>query len=875
MRWVQQQHSRAMERARIFISSPGDVAEERARAQDVVTQLQEEFAESLSIEALLWEQEPLLASSDFQSQIRSPADFDIFATIIGDRLGSPLGDRFTRKDGSRYASGTEYEFEIALESFQTKGVPELLVYRKRPVSDNPPTEQTDAVEKFFREWFLAQDNTATGAYHWFDQADKFQEAFTIHLRKLLRRLLPRPNNIPNPISSFVGRKAELQSIKSTLLAAETRLLTLVGTGGSGKSRLAVRVARDVLPEFEDGVFFVPLAEVSHDDLVLAAIATTLDIKQADGQEVQKAVQDSLHTKRMLLVFENFEHVPSATRQINTLLSGCPELKILVTSRNTLHLTGARTLHIEPFSLPDPARANLVSAKQNDAIVLFVDRAQAVRPDFKLTADNFRQVLTICHRLDGLPLAIELAIPRLKSMEPERLLKALDKRFAVLKGGADELLDHQKSLRELVTWSYELLTPEEQMLWRRMAVFAGGFTIEAAEKVCDPDDEFVVEIEVGGLADKSLATLHVGDETRVTMLGTLREFALEQLKAVGEYDQYQARFVDWIVELAEEAHIGLRSELYTPYLAVLDSEHMNVLAAIRFVQERDAASTLKIARGVWYHWFERGYMAEAHALLEPALTNEDVDPDIRAGALKGLASIARFQTDLATAEAASQKALELYTMLGDQDGVARAIGELGALSISQGNLETAAKYLDQAIAIREDAVPHNQHLSFLVSARGVIHHLVGDLEAAKSCYIQALDIGTDPDPIASAMVNLGEIAEAEADLDAAYGYYRDSLKLFYERGKKVAVAYCTELLAALATRHFANPELAAMLFGFSAALREEINSPIALYNEDRLNSDLAETRASLEPDAFDQAYANGLDLHIDDYLTYIEALEISA
>ncbi|MGK0222501.1 MAG: putative ATPase, partial [Limisphaerales bacterium] len=861
---------------RIFISSPGDVAEERNRAQAVVERLQTEFADVLHLEPLLWEQEPLLASADFQSQIRSPADFDIFATIIGARLGSPLGDRFTRDDGSLYASGTEFEFEVAINSFFNKGSPELLVYRKRPGEKNDYlAEQRELVDGFFDKWFLDdQSKTATGAYHWFEQAQQFEEVFTLHLRKLLRRFLPRPNNIPEPLSSFVGRRALLNEVKGQIFDPGTRLLTLVGAGGTGKSRVALRVAKDVLPDFDDGVFFVSLANLRQANLIASAIASAMGVKQTDGREIVDDLIDALRNKSVLLVLDNLEQIQAAGSHINTLMSSCPELKIMATSRSNLRLTGAKSITVSPLAVPSIDRASLTTARHSDAVSLFVARAQAARPDFELSEENYRDVLNICTKLDGLPLAIELATSRLRSMDIARLLRSMDKRFAVLKGGADDLLDHQKSLRALVSWSYELLSDEEQMLWRRMAVFAGSFTMEAAEDVCDPDDEFVVDVEVEQLADNSLATISFDGEPRVQMLGTLREFAIQELTEVGEFATYMDRFVDWTCTLSHAAQTGFDSDNSDATLATVDLEHENIMAAIAYCQETQDPRAQQIASGLWYHWFERGYIAQASELLMPTLTDDSLATEFRAPALKGMASVARFQKDLATAQTCGEKALALYEELADVGGQAAALGELGAIEISNGNLDLAAQNLDRAIEMRE-TLANERHLSFLMATRGVVFHLAGQLEEAKAFYTKALDLGShtgDRDSRASALVNMGEIAEAQADVENAYRYYRDSLQLFFERGKKVAIAYCAEVLAGLSAKSLNQPGHAALLFGFTASLREQTNTPIESFNEARLNEDIAATKAALGEQEFGTQWQTGNGLHLEDFLSYMESHE---
>jgi hypothetical protein len=414
-----------MDRVRIFISSPGDVADERQRALAVVQRLQPEFSETLSLEPLLWEQEPLLATADFQSQIRSPADFDIFATIIGSRMGSPLGLQFTRRDGSPYASGTEFEFEIAVAGYHASAKPELLVYRKSMPADQAATPQLEKVSAFFDKWFpSADDRSMLGAYHTFAEAEQFEDLFTLHLRKLLRRFLPRPNNLPAPISSFLGRVDLIREISGLIKQRDVRLVTLVGPRGTGKSRLGLRTARGLLPDFQDGVFLVTLASTGQADLVPDAIAAALEIEQKDNHSVIDSVVGALHNKEMLLLIDNLDQVESAVKHLNVLVSKCPGVKVLVTSREALQASGTRIVRVPPFALPDPSKASFAEIRDAESVQLFVERAQMVREDFELTEENAQEVLQICHRLDGLPLSIELATSRMRSMNTTKLLRSV-------------------------------------------------------------------------------------------------------------------------------------------------------------------------------------------------------------------------------------------------------------------------------------------------------------------------------------------------------------------------------------------------------------------------------------------------------------------
>jgi hypothetical protein len=414
-----------MERVRIFISSPGDVAAERQCALEVVERLQEEFSGRLQLEPLLWEQEPLLATADFQSQIRSPADFDVFATIIGARLGSPLGNEFRRRDGSAYASGTEFEFEIAVDSHRASGRPELLVYRKSVDEVHEARSQHDKVNAFFDKWFPQDDRRRIlGAYHSFAETGQFEDMFAAQLRELLQRLTPRPNNLPAPITSFLGRFDLIGQISEIFRQGEARATNLTGAGGVGKSRVALRAARGLLPDFEDGIYLVNLAHEGYAGCVSAGVAEALELDAAGERPILDILSEELREREILLLLDNVAGDSDEADEINALLSACPGVRALVTSEEALAISDSRAVVVQPFALPETAEATFADIHDCDCIQLFVDRAKAVREDFELTPENAPEVLEICRQLGGLPRPVELAASRMRSMNTTKMLRSL-------------------------------------------------------------------------------------------------------------------------------------------------------------------------------------------------------------------------------------------------------------------------------------------------------------------------------------------------------------------------------------------------------------------------------------------------------------------
>ena len=696
-----------------------------------------------------------------------------------------------------------------------------------------------------------------------------------------RSLATHPNNLPVPPTPFIGRAALVAELRDLMLRDDVRLATLVGPGGTGKSRIGLRVATELLHHFEDGAFFVPLASLADPALVPATIASTLGIREVDDKPIIDSIADALRDRHLLLLIDNSEQVQAAARYIGTLLQACPNLKAIVTSREALRLSGARTIRVPPFDLPDPDRLPALDVlAQVESVRLFVERARAAREDFELTTDNAADIAGICRRVDALPLAIELAASRIRTMNPDRLLRALQHRFKVLTGGADDLLDHQKSLRELISWSYDLLTDDEQLLWRRLSVFVGGCTLDAANRVCSPDGAFDVELDIESLVDKSLVSLTTEHaqtgvlkllddgpaEPRATMLDTLREFALEQMLASEEADELLERYCDWCLEFAKQAEPELQGASADVWTRQLEREHNNFRGALEHILQGradQAPLALALTATLWWFWSERGYLSEASNWLRQATNaNPDLQDPHRAKAAIGLATIARQQVQLDTAQRYASEALGQYEAAGDDPGIANALGQLGAIAVGSGDNDAGAAYLDRALDILRPMAGEKSRLSFVLVARGVIDHLAGDLDGAKARYSEALDVGSElgnKDSIATALVNLGEIAEAEGRVEDAYGHYRDSLALYAALGYNIAIAYSMEVLAGLDCNHMGRPSRAATLLGAADALREAMAAPIEAFNAERLQRDLAATRVALGDEAFDSAFREGREL----------------
>ncbi len=879
---------------RIFIASPGDVSEERRIAFRVVERLRQEFLERADLQSVVWEHEPLLATADFQSQIGTPAESDIFVLLMWSRLGSPLSADFVRTDGSRYASATEYEFEEAVSAWRTQGRPRILAYRKTApmvLDDDQARSQYAAVEDFFSRWFLnSADQTAKGAFHEFSQSAPFEDTLEIHLRKSLRHYLPNPSNLPASVNSYIERPDLTRTVTELLAAGDSRLITLAGPGGAGKTRLSLSLGASLLPNYEDGVFFVPLAAITDPRLVPSTIAMTLGIKDAD-EPVAAAVIRVLRRKRLLLLIDNLEQVQAAGKYLSELLSACADLHIVVTSREALRLSGAITVRVPPLALPDPDRLPaLDELRRYEAIALFVSRAKVSNSEFDITEDNAHDVVEICRRVDALPLAIELAASRLRTMKVARLSQAMAQRFKVLTGGADDLLDHQKNLRALIMWSYELLDSSEQALWRRLAVFPDGCTLDAAQAVCDPKDEYFVEVDIEALVDKSLVTLRQNPASpvpRVSMLESLREFAHEQLLQSEECRGIQQRFCAWCLELGfidEESTMGAG---FTTHLMRLDQERGNLRAALDLcIAAGDTPTALLLCGQLYQYWSIRGLLNEGIRKIEQVLAMDSSPLSATVGltpinmaaykaaegrALKGLSTLLRQENRLDEAERYATKALAIYRGLNDGRMSANVLCELGAIAQRRRDLDKASDCMTECIELARAEQMSDQNLSFYLIVKGITEHLRGDLALAKAAYIEGLEIAEntgDKTRMANALMNLGEIIEAEDQPEQACICYRDSLALWGELHHTAAIAACAEIIAGIEVRFHNCPSEAAFLFGAADAARDLIDVPPDPSMLDKLEADRRSARLAMSTTEFDAAWHAGRELGVEGILRHV-------
>jgi predicted ATPase/class 3 adenylate cyclase len=515
------------------------------------------------------------------------------------------------------------------------------------------------------------------------------------------KTLDRATNLPTPPNAFIGRTRELAEAQALLERPDVRLLTLIGAGGTGKTRLALQLAADVADQFKHGVFFVSLAPVRDWELVAPTIARTLNLRQQPGETVLETLTEHVRDRELLLVLDNFEQVLAAVPALPGLLSSAPGLCLLVTSRTPLRLRGERAYRVPQLDVPDLRRpAVAAEVAEYDSVRLFVERAQAAAVDFVVSDENVEAVAEICVRLDGLPLAIELAAPRVRTLTPPALLRRLDQRLALLTGGAQDVDERQRTLRGTIEWSYDLLLDKEKAIFARLGVFVGGCRLEAAEAVCDPDDTLGPELLHGldSLVEKSLLRQRADSdgEPRFWMLETIREFAVELLGSSGELDDACARHAAWTADEIDRLDAESRTGDHPAFLARVDDEYANVREAIAWTRKRlDGELLLRLATALWGFWASRGYGEEGRRTLEDAFELSDRRP---ARALLGLCTLRILSGSSEGLRTAAREALAACEELGDDYSLAQAWSLVGRVDGSvMGSLGTAEEAWRQALA----------------------------------------------------------------------------------------------------------------------------------------------------------------------------------
>jgi predicted ATPase/class 3 adenylate cyclase len=672
----------------------------------------------------------------------------------------------------------------------------------------------------------------------------------------LKSLDSRPHNLPSQPTPLIGREREVAAVIERLQRPDVRLLILIGPGGTGKTRLALQVAAELLADFANGVFFVALAPIRDPALVASAITQALGIREIGNRPLIEGLAAYLHGKRLLLVIDNFEQVLPAASLLADMLAAAPLLKILVTSRAVLGAYGEHDFVVPPLLLPDSTHSLPVERlTQYEAVRLFIERAQAAQADFTVTSDNAPAVAEICSRLDGLPLAIELAAARIRLLPPQALLARLSQRLNVLTGGARTLPARQQTLRGTIDWSYELLDEDERLLFARLAVFVGGCTLAMAELVCNPAHSLPLDVFDGlqSLLDKSLLfqVMGVDDEPRFLMLETIREYALERLKESGEAEALRRAHAEQYLALVQQAQPQFFGADQNLWFGRMEAELDNLRAALMWSKAaaEGAQVGLQLAGLLWRFWAVRGHGTEGRKWLDELLSRRHGLPKSAIWyALHTAGNLADDQGDLAQAKLFWEECLSICRELGNKNFVGHMLNNLANLAVSQGAYDRAAALYEEALDMYRN-VGNAWGIGMTTRNLGRVLHIRGDYQRARQLFEESLGLMRergDSEAAATIIADLGKIAYDLADHKAARQHFDEAHRLLSEVASKPGLAFVLSYMGELA-RHEGDCTRASALLEHSLGLQRELGNKEgvahALYHAGRVAYDQGNYRAA--------------------------------
>jgi predicted ATPase/class 3 adenylate cyclase len=733
----------------------------------------------------------------------------------------------------------------------------------------------------------------------------------------LKTLESFPNNLPVQLTSFIGREREIDEAKQLL--SNTRLLTLIGPGGTGKTRLALRVAEDLLPSFIDGVWLAELAPLADPTLIPQTIAAIFGLRELPNRPLISIVIDYLRAKGLLLILDNCEHLIEASAQLSEkLLRNCPRLKIIASSREALGIAGEMVYRVPSLSLPAPAQVTRESVMESESARLFVERATAAQSKFDLTDQNASHVVQICRRLDGIPLALELAAARVAVFSPEEIATRLGDRFKLLTGGSRTALPRQQTLRALIDWSYDLLSNEEQALLRQLSVFAGGWTFEAAETVCSDLDVLSLMTQ---LVNKSLV---IADEqansTRYHLLETIRQYARDKLLEAGESVQVRNRHLDFFLTFAEKAETYMNGSQEMEWRSLLDEEYDNLRMALEWAMENDVEKALRLGGALGIFWERHGYEVEGRNLVTEALARvKELSPMegekarernlIRAKALIAVGQLRFGQGENFSSLEAFEEAESLLVQIGDKRLLSQVLSAIAMARAFMGQRESAYATVEHALTLaREDG--HKISLGMaLTNMAGVLTIMQGDRQKAHLYHEEGIQLLREAGGhwlVAMTefgyglfMAAQGNYAEARAQFEACLAFfitlkdrhrlcmihsefahldrregrfekakplYRETIQEWQKLGHRAAVAHQIECFAFIAKSE-EEDERAARLLGAAEALRERINIPMMPTERPEYDREVSDLRANMDEATFVKAWAEGRALTMEQAIEY--------
>jgi predicted ATPase len=664
-------------------------------------------------------------------------------------------------------------------------------------------------------------------------------------------------NLPTPASSMVGRRNDLAALREVLRSGRSRIVTLTGPGGTGKTRLSIEAAWELLREFSNGVFFVELAPIRDWKLVVSEIAQVLGVHERGSRALEEALTAHLEPKAVLIVLDNFEQVVAAAPIVARLVRACPRLAMLVTSRAVLRLDGEREFQVGPLDLPDPGDGDTDELARNESVALFMDRARSISPDLALTERTAPAIAEICRRLDGLPLAIELAAARIKVLDPEAMLARLGRRLPLLTAGPRDAPERQRTLRAAIEWSYDLLDQEERTLFARLAVFPATFSLEAAEAVAGADLDAMSE-----LIDESL--LKPMQDARFLMLETIREYGQERLEESGHADLLRRGHAEYFLELAERAEAELAGPEQIIWLDMLEADHDNLRAALAWLGDHDPELQTRLTVALRRFWYVRGHLSEGRRWLGQALGTRSNPPRLRRRAVTAAAALALLQGDYEEATRLAEESVEIARAVGEGTDVANSLSNLGAIVLAAGDHQRARLLLEESVARAREA-GDARIAALAINNLGDVALTTGDYPRAEALFEESLAIlreRGDAANVARSLYNLGAAAFRLGRRADAVERLRESANLCRRLGDKEDLAWCLEGFAALAAAE-GDAERAALLIGAAGRLLGDMGAALKPFERQLHDETLDSVIAGLGDAAAMRVMERGAALTIDE------------